>query len=138
MSDENADRDRRERDRDESSGADRESLGYTERASGDWAGRTDGRDEKLIGTDPEVGEIDEPTTDSAQASREARWGLQQGLAIGLVSIVSGLLVAFGLMQATGLVDLPEPLADSAVAHWSVFVALGVLFVAVFAYSQRGT
>lgn len=145
MSDENADRDRSDRngrDRPETDGTDREALGYAEEELGgrgrDAGDDRDRDDEKVVGTAPEAGAIDEPTTTSAQASRESRWGIQEGLAIGLVSIFSGLLIVFGLMQATGLITLPGPLEDSAIGHWSLFVALGVLFLAAFAYSQRGT
>ncbi|ELZ12289.1 hypothetical protein C479_05758 [Halovivax asiaticus JCM 14624] len=139
MSDEHGSRDETGGPEQDTESGDRETLGYVE-DTGDSDGERQRHDEddKVIGTAPEAGEMAEPTTDSAQASREARWGLQQGLAVGLVSIASGLLVAFGLMQATGLVNLPEPLRGSAIAHWSIFVALGVVLLAAFAYSQRGT
>ncbi|WP_247729711.1 hypothetical protein [Halovivax limisalsi] len=134
-------RNRAEPDRDDG----RESLGYDGPSSdqptrGDAARDDDDHDtdEKLVDTEPEAEAIDEPTVDSEHASRESRWGIQQGLAIGIVSIAVGLLVAVGLMQATGLLTLPGPFEGSAIANWAVFVALAVLLVAAFAYSQRGT
>lgn len=113
-----------------------ETAGTDEDAPG--ADRERGDDEYLLGTDPDPEAIDEPTTDSAQEAREARWALQEGLAIGIVSIFAGVLVAFGLMQATGLIDLPGPIGDSPLAHWTLFVALGAILLAAFAWSQRGT
>lgn len=141
MSDENDEYGSGDRPGDETrtAGEGREAFGYTAATDSEDEDRL-GQDEadKLVGTEPDADAINQPTTESAQASRATRWGIQEGLAIGLVSIVSGVLIVFGLMQATGLITLPGPLEDSAIAHWSVFVALGVLFVAAFAYSQRGT
>lgn len=82
--------------------------------------------------------IDEPTRDEEQEAREVYWLLKETVAIGLVSIVSVVLIAFGLMQATGLISIPGPIGNSPIVHWSLFVALGVALVATFVWSQWGT
>lgn len=90
-------------------------------------------DARLLGNEPDAEAIDEPTRDSEQEAQETKWMIKEMVAVGLISIVGLLLLAFGLMQATGLVDVGGPLAE-----WGLFIGLGVLAVALFAWSQWRT
>lgn len=89
-------------------------------------------------SDPDPEAIDEPTDDQQQEAREIYWMLKETVAIGILSIFGVVLLAFGLMQATGLVSIPGPFGDSPIVHWAVFVAFGAVLVAAFAWCQWGT
>ncbi|MFC7215902.1 hypothetical protein ACFQO4_17675 [Saliphagus sp. GCM10025334] len=95
-------------------------------------------DARLLGNEPDADAIDEPVTDSEQEARESYWMIKETIAIGLISIVGISLIAFGAMQATGLITLPGWLGNSPFVHWSLFLVLGVVLVLVFAWSQWGT
>lgn len=95
-------------------------------------------DARLLGNEPDPEAIDEPTQDSQQEAQETYWMLKETLAIGLFSVLAVVLLAFGLMQATGLITLPEPIGNSALAQVAVFVLLGAVLVGALLWSQRGT
>ncbi|WP_339103898.1 hypothetical protein [Haloterrigena salinisoli] len=90
-------------------------------------------DARLLGNEPDGEAIDEPTRDEEQEAQESYWMAKEMVAIGVISILGVLLLGFGLLQASGLVEVPGPFGN-----WIVFIALGALLVAVFAWSQWGT
>ncbi|MFC4247471.1 hypothetical protein ACFOZ7_10740 [Natribaculum luteum] len=87
--------------------------------------------------EPDAEAIEEPTRDSKQEARETAWMMKEGTTIGVVSILAVLLLALALMQATGLVDLMAPLADTQLGQWGAFAALALVVAAVFAWSRWG-
>lgn len=89
----------------------------------------------MVETDEES--IDEPTTSESQAEQETAWMAKEWLSIALVSIFATLLFAFGLMQATGLVETPAPIAETALGGWYIFIGLSVVLIALFLWSRRG-
>ncbi|MFC6718476.1 cell division protein CrgA [Natrialbaceae archaeon GCM10025810] len=90
-------------------------------------------DARLVGNEPNEEAIDEPTQDSEQEAEETYWMVKEMVAVGLVSIVGISLLTFGLMQATGMVDIAGAIGD-----WILFVGLAVLVVAAFVWSQWRT
>ncbi|WP_254523903.1 hypothetical protein [Natrinema caseinilyticum] len=98
----------------------------------------DDTDEKRpLHSEPDEEAIDEPTTSGAQEADETAWMMKEGVTIGLISIVVFFVLALGLLQGTGLVDLLAPIADSELGQWAAFAALIVAVLAAFAWSRRG-
>lgn len=95
-------------------------------------------DARMLGNEPEREPIDEPTLDNEQEAQQMYWMAKEVVAIGIISIFAFLLLAFGLMQATGLIALPGPLQGSLIANWSLFIILAVILAAVLAWSQWRT
>ncbi|MFC4989748.1 MULTISPECIES: hypothetical protein [Saliphagus] len=72
----------------------------------------------------------ETTTESReQAAEESAWMVQNSIRIGVFSILLVVVFTLGLMQATGLVDVLAPIADSETGQW---IAFGVLAAAAAA------
>jgi hypothetical protein len=93
--------------------------------------------ERPLHSDPDEDAIDEPTTTSAQEADETAWMLKEGVAIGLVSIAAVLVLALGLLQGTGLVDVLAPIADTGLGQWAALGVLVLVVLAVFAWSRIG-
>lgn len=87
--------------------------------------------------EPDEDAIEEPTTSEEQAEREATWMMKEWTTIGTISILVLLVVVLGLMQATGLVDLVAPVADTEIGQWSVFVAIVLITLTIFVWSRKG-
>ncbi len=72
----------------------------------------------------------ETTTESReQAAEETAWMAQNWIRIAVFSILLVVVFTLGLMQATGLIDLLGPFADSEGGQW---IAFGVIAAAVAA------
>ncbi len=87
--------------------------------------------------EPDEDSVEEPTTSEQQAEREATWMAKGWTSIAVVSIFLLVLVAVGLLQLTGVVDLLAPIADTGVGQWSAVVGLALAVLAVFLWSRRG-
>jgi membrane-anchored glycerophosphoryl diester phosphodiesterase (GDPDase) len=87
--------------------------------------------------EPDEESVEEPTTSEQQAEREATWMAKEWTSIAVVSIFLVVLVAVGLLQLTGVVDLLAPIADTEVGQWSVFVVIALVVLAIFLWSRRG-
>lgn len=87
--------------------------------------------------EPDEDAIEEPTTSEEQAEREATWMMKEWTTIGTISILVLLVLVLGLMQATGLVDLVAPVADTEIGQWSVFVAIVLITLTIFVWSRKG-
>lgn len=79
---------------------------------------------------------DDPTEVAGDDHQQASEMQRSWLRIGVVSIAAMLLLALGMMQATGLVDLLSPFVDSEIGQWLVFVILAVVVGAVAVWSWR--
>ncbi|NUB91852.1 hypothetical protein HTZ84_08365 [Haloterrigena sp. SYSU A558-1] len=90
-------------------------------------------DARLLGNEPDEDAIDEPTLSQQQEAQETYWMAKEMVAIGVFSILGVILLGFGLMQMSGLLEVPGPFGNAI-----LFVALGALLVAAFAWSQWGT
>ena len=97
----------------------------------------DKNDERPTHSDPDAEAIDEPTTSGAQEADETAWMMKEGIMIGLFAIVGVVVLALGLMQGTGLIDLFAPIADSGLWQWIGFGVLVVLVLAAFAWTRVG-
>ena len=95
-------------------------------------------DATLVGSEPDEEAVEEPTTDQEQAARETKWIAKKWLSVGLVSIGATLLLIVGLLLATGLAELPSPIAEVPLAEWWVFLGLAAVLVAVFTWTQWRT
>jgi hypothetical protein len=87
--------------------------------------------------EPDEDAIEEPTTDTQQAEKEATWMVKEWTTIGVISILVLVILAIGLLQATGVIDLLAPIVDTETGQWSVFGALVLIVVAIFLWSRRG-
>lgn len=56
--------------------------------------------------------------------------------IAAASLLVLFLLALGLMQATGLVDLFAPIADTEIGQRAAFAVLALLVVALFLWGRR--
>ncbi|MFB1062407.1 hypothetical protein [Natrinema sp. H-ect4] len=93
--------------------------------------------ERPMHSDPDEEAIDEPTTSGAQEADETAWMMKEGVTIGLISIMAVLVLALGLLQGTGLVDVFAPIADTNFGQWIAFGVLVLVVIAVFAWSRVG-
>lgn len=85
--------------------------------------------------EPKEESVEEPVHSRQDAEEANAWMTKELATIGGVSIVAVLLLALGMMQATGLVEL----VPGGGTGWEI-VAFGVLVLAVagwFAWSRRG-
>ncbi|WP_254530594.1 hypothetical protein [Natrinema gelatinilyticum] len=94
-------------------------------------------DKRPTHSDPDEEAIDEPTTSGAQEASETAWMMKEGVTIGLISIVVVLVLALGLLQVSGLVDLLAPFVDTELGQWAAFAILVVVVLVAFAWARRG-
>jgi polyferredoxin len=87
--------------------------------------------------EPDEEAIEEPTTDEQQAEREATWMAKEWASIGVISILVMVLLALGLLQATGVIDLLAPIADTEIGQWGAFVVLALVVLGISLWSRRG-
>ena len=86
---------------------------------------------------------DTPTQSQEQAVEEGAWMAQNWLRIAVISILGLWVLALGMMQATGLVDVFAPVADTEAGQWAAFTVLAVIVLAIAVWSwaspreQRG-
>ncbi|RQG90079.1 hypothetical protein EA462_08755 [Natrarchaeobius halalkaliphilus] len=85
-------------------------------------------------SEPDREPTEKPTTDREEAEREGRWMARNWIAIAVVSILAALLLAVGLLQATGLVDLFAPVVGTEGQQWGVFAILAVVVIAIAGWS----
>ncbi len=98
----------------------------------------DDTDEKRpMHSEPDEEAIDEPTTSGAQEADETAWMMKEGVAVGLVSIIAVLILALGLMQATGLVNILGPFAAGGLLPWVAFGVLVLVALGAFAWTRVG-
>lgn len=84
--------------------------------------------------EPREESVEQPTRTEQDAEEETVWMLKEGLGIALVSIGFLLLLALGLLQATGLADFT---GERTIVQVAVFGVLALLLLAVLAWSRRG-
>lgn len=77
---------------------------------------------------------EKPTHDSAEAEQEGQWMARNWLAIAAVSILGLLLLAVGLLQATGLVSVFAPVAETQTQQWGAFGVLVLIWVLIAGWS----
>lgn len=86
--------------------------------------------------EPDKEPTEKPTEDREEAEREGQWMARNWLGIAVVSILALLLLALGMMQATGLVDVFGPVADSETGQWAAFGVLALAVLALAGWSWR--
>ncbi|AGB37726.1 hypothetical protein [Natronococcus occultus] len=86
--------------------------------------------------EPDKEPTEKPTEDREEAEQEGQWMARNWLGIAVVSILFLLLLALGMMQATGLVDVFAPIADSETGQWAAFGVLALAVLALAGWSWR--
>lgn len=86
--------------------------------------------------EPDEDAIEEPTTSEEQAEREATWMVKEWTGIATISILVLLILVLGLMQATGVVDLLAPIADTEIGQWAAFLVILLVVLAIFGWSRK--
>lgn len=81
---------------------------------------------------------DEPTkttTESReQAAEETAWMAQNWLRVAVVSILLVVVFVVGLMQASGMIELLAPIADTEGGQWIAFAVLAAAVVGLGAWA----
>ncbi|OVE85448.1 hypothetical protein [Natronolimnobius baerhuensis] len=85
---------------------------------------------------PDQEPTETPTTDTQEAEREGQWMARNWLGIAAVSIFGLLLVAIALMQATGLVSIFAPVAETQTQQWGMFGVLVLVWLGLAGWSWR--
>ncbi|TYL38564.1 hypothetical protein CV102_12255 [Natronococcus pandeyae] len=86
--------------------------------------------------EPDQEPTEKPTEDREEAEREGKWMARSWVGIAVVSILGLLLLVIGMMQATGLVDVFAPVADSETGQWAAFGVLALVVLAIAGWSWR--
>lgn len=86
--------------------------------------------------EPRKESVEEPTNTEQDAREAESFMAREWSSIALVSIAGMLLLALGMMQATGLVDFLDVLGGATV-QWLAIAVLGIAVVAAFLWSRRG-
>ncbi|WP_408958426.1 hypothetical protein [Natrinema sp. 74] len=94
-------------------------------------------DKRPMHSDPDQEAIDEPTTSGAQEADETAWMMKEGVAVGLISIIAVLVLALGLLQASGLVNILAPFAAGGLLQWAAFAVLVLVVLGAFAWTRVG-
>lgn len=77
---------------------------------------------------------EKPTHDAEEAQQEGERMARNWIAIAVVSILALLLIVGGMMQASGLVDVFGPIADTQTQQWGAFAVLALIVIAVAGWS----
>ncbi|AHG00064.1 hypothetical protein HALLA_15910 [Halostagnicola larsenii XH-48] len=85
-------------------------------------------------SEPDREPAEKPTQDEQTAEREGKQLIRSGIGIAVVSIVILLALVLALMQASGLVDLLEPFAETETQQWGVFFVIALAVIALAAWS----
>lgn len=75
-----------------------------------------------------------PTTSKEEAEAEGQWMARNWLGIAVVSILSLLLIMVAAMQATGVVDVFAPVAETETQQWAVFFGLAIAVIILAGWS----
>lgn len=86
--------------------------------------------------EPDQEPTEKPTEDREEAEQEGKWMARNWIGIAVVSILALLLLVVGMMQATGLVDVFAPIADTQGGQWAAFGVLALLVVVLAGWSWR--
>lgn len=86
--------------------------------------------------EPDHEPTEKPTEDREEARQEGQWMARNWIGIAVVSILVLVLLAVGMMQATGLVDVFAPVADTQGGQWAAFGVLALVVLALAGWSWR--
>ncbi|THE65576.1 hypothetical protein D8Y22_07110 [Salinadaptatus halalkaliphilus] len=75
-----------------------------------------------------------PTEDKVQAEHDGKQMARNWVGIAVVSILALLLLAVGLLQATGVVDVFAPIATTETQQWAAVGVLALIVVAIAGWS----
>ncbi|QSW99798.1 hypothetical protein [Haloterrigena alkaliphila] len=87
-------------------------------------------------SEPDREPTEKPTTSKEEAESEGKWMARNGIAIGVVSILALVVLMIGAMQATGLVDVLAPFAETAGAQWGVFFVMALVVIILGGWSWK--
>ncbi|SDR04005.1 hypothetical protein [Natronobacterium texcoconense] len=86
---------------------------------------------------PDEEPTEKATTDRNEAEHEGKWMGRNWLGIAAVSILGLLLLALGMLQAGGLVDVFAPIAETQTQQWAAFGVLVLIWIGLAGWSWRG-
>ncbi|GEM_PF-5369913 len=85
-------------------------------------------------SDPDQEPTETPTTDTEEAETAGKRMFRNWVGIAVVSILALLVLALAMMQATGLVDVFAPIADSGAQQWGIIAVFALLVLAAAGWS----
>ncbi|MWV39861.1 hypothetical protein [Natrialba sp. INN-245] len=85
-------------------------------------------------SEPDREPTETPTTDREEAEREGKWMGRNWLGIAAVSIFGLVLIVIALMQATGLMDVFAPVAETEIQQWAIFGVLVLIWLGAAGWS----
>ncbi|WP_049921512.1 hypothetical protein [Halopiger djelfimassiliensis] len=87
-------------------------------------------------SDPDREPTEKPTNTKTEAKQEDQRIIRNWVGIAVVSILALWLLVIALMQATGVMDVFGPIADTQTQQWAVFAVLVLVVVALAGWSWR--
>ncbi len=85
---------------------------------------------------PDREPTEKPTHDAEEAEQEGKWMARNWIGIAVVSIFMLLAIVIGMMQATGVVDVFAPFAETETQQWGVFFVIALAVIALAAWSWK--
>lgn len=86
--------------------------------------------------EPDQEPTDKPTHDREEAEAEGKWMARNWIGVAIVSILGLWLIMVAVMQATGLMDVFGPVADSETGQWGAFAVIALIWLALAGWSWR--
>lgn len=86
--------------------------------------------------EPDQEPTEKPTHDMQEAKQEDQWMIRNWVGIAIVSILGLWLIVIAAMQATGLMDVFAPVADTQMGQWGAFAVLALIWLALAGWSWR--
>ncbi|WP_247002355.1 hypothetical protein [Halosolutus gelatinilyticus] len=87
-------------------------------------------------SEPDREPTEKPTNTKREAKEEDQWIIRNWIGVAVVSILGLWLLVIGAMQATGLVDVFGPIADTQTGQWAAFGVLVLVWVALAGWSWK--
>ena len=87
-------------------------------------------------SEPNEEPTEKPTRTEEEATQEGAWMLRNWLGIAVVSIAALVVIALGLLQWTGLIDVFGPVASTETGQWMAFGVLVLVVVALAAWTWK--
>ena len=87
-------------------------------------------------SEPDREPTETPTTSKEEAESEGKSMARNWIGIAVVSILGLVLLMLGAMQATGLVDIFAPIAETAGAQWGAFFVMAILLIILGGWSWK--
>ncbi|MDJ1433891.1 hypothetical protein [Halostagnicola sp. A-GB9-2] len=87
-------------------------------------------------SEPDREPTEKPTHDVEEAEQEGKGMARNWIGVAVVSIFTLLAIVIGMMQATGVVDVFAPFAETETQQWGIFFVIALAVIALAAWSWK--